>query len=173
MGAFGGLFHGPTGHLFYGLLERQFPGASTSAVVKKVSVLGVFYSTSIMKFILYSEKRSFPFLFFHFIYFNFFFFLFLFILLFFQVTVDQLVWCPLFTVALFTITGITAGFSPREIFAIFKISGPQAILSSWLIWPAAHAINFRVIPGRQRLLYINIIQLFFNAILSALANSAV
>ena len=37
MGAFGGLFHGPTGHLFYGLLERQFPGASTSAVVKKVS----------------------------------------------------------------------------------------------------------------------------------------
>lgn len=36
MGAFGGLFHGPTGHLFYGLLERKFPGASTSAVVKKV-----------------------------------------------------------------------------------------------------------------------------------------
>ena len=36
MGAFGGIFHGPTGHLFYGLLERKFPGASTSAVVKKV-----------------------------------------------------------------------------------------------------------------------------------------
>lgn len=36
MGAFGGLIHGPTGHLFYGFLERKFPGASTTAVVKKV-----------------------------------------------------------------------------------------------------------------------------------------
>jgi protein Mpv17 len=87
--------------------------------------------------------------------------------------VDQLLWCPLFTAALFCFTGITAGFSPREIFAIFKISGPQVILSSWLIWPAAHAVNFRVIPGRQRLLYINVIQLFFNSILSALANNVV
>jgi hypothetical protein len=37
MGAFGGLIHGPTGHLFYGFLERKFPGASTTAVVKKVA----------------------------------------------------------------------------------------------------------------------------------------
>lgn len=88
-----------------------------------------------------------------------------------QVTIDQLVWCPIFTMALFCFTGITAGFSPREIFTNFKISGPQVIFSSWLIWPAAHAVNFRVIPGRQRLLYINIIQLFFNSILSALANN--
>lgn len=39
MGAFGGLIHGPTGHLFYGFLERKFPGASTAAVVKKVEDL--------------------------------------------------------------------------------------------------------------------------------------
>lgn len=38
MGAFGGLVHGPSGHLFYGYLERKFPGASTSAVIKKVAI---------------------------------------------------------------------------------------------------------------------------------------
>ena len=68
--------------------------------------------------------------------------------------------------------GITSGLSPLEMVILLKISGPQVIFSSWLIWPAAHAINFRVIPTNQRLSYINAIQLFFNTILSALVNSA-
>jgi uncharacterized membrane protein len=87
-----------------------------------------------------------------------------------QVLIDQLVWCPIFSAALFCYTGVAGGLSPREIFAILKQNGPKVILSSWLVWPAAHAINFRIIPSTHRLLYVNAIQLFFNTILSVLAN---
>lgn len=38
MGAFGALVHAPSGHVFYGLLERMFPGVETSAIVTKLAV---------------------------------------------------------------------------------------------------------------------------------------
>jgi hypothetical protein len=36
MGSFGALIHGPMGHLFYGVLERNVPGSSPRVVLKKV-----------------------------------------------------------------------------------------------------------------------------------------
>lgn len=35
-------------------------------------------------------------------------------------------------------------------------------------WPAAHIINFRFIPSSQRILYINTIQVGYNAFLSTM-----
>ena len=87
-----------------------------------------------------------------------------------QVIVDQAFWSPMFSFSLFCFTGVTAGFSPREIFGLLKRNGLFVLLSSWLIWPAAHAINFGVIPAKHRLLYINTVQVLFNTILSFLVN---
>ncbi len=87
-----------------------------------------------------------------------------------QVALDQLIWSPLFSIALFCFTGVTAGLSPRAIFNTLKRSGFGVILTSWLIWPAAHALNFRFVPAKHRLLYINMVQLIFNTILSFLVN---
>jgi protein Mpv17 len=49
----------------------------------------------------------------------------------------------------------------------------MVVISSWMIWPAAHAVNFEVIPAKQRLLYINVVQVLFNTILSFILNAPV
>ncbi|CAM9164935.1 unnamed protein product [Heterosigma akashiwo] len=38
MGAFGMLFHGPTGHYFYGFLDGKLPGTATTTVATKVAI---------------------------------------------------------------------------------------------------------------------------------------
>ncbi len=34
----------------------------------------------------------------------------------------------------------------------------KTLLAGYALWPVAHAINFRFIPTKQRVLYINIVQ---------------
>lgn len=46
---------------------------------------------------------------------------------------------------------------------------PSQVRGSWSVWPIAHAINFRLIPTSQRLLYINTIQIFYNCFLSIIS----
>lgn len=121
MGAFGGLIHGPYGHVVYGCLERSFPGPSPRAVLTKVLV-------------------------------------------------DQAAWIPVSTLLLFCFTGVTAGLSPRDIYRAVRRSGVGVLLIAWLIWPLAHALNFSVVPARHRLLYINVIQIMYNTILSFVVN---
>ena len=41
---------------------------------------------------------------------------------------------------------------------------------SWAYWVPAHFVNFRFIPGEQRLLYINCMQIMYNIFLSFLGN---
>lgn len=38
------------------------------------------------------------------------------------------------------------------------------------MWPAAHIINFKFVPSSQRILYINTIQVGYNAFLSTMTN---
>jgi len=40
-----------------------------------------------------------------------------------------------------------------------------------LVWPAAHLFNFRFVPETQRVLYINLIALGYNAFLSTMATA--
>lgn len=41
------------------------------------------------------------------------------------------------------------------------------------VWPAAHIINFKFVPSSQRILYINTIQVGYNAFLSTMTNKKV
>ena len=47
---------------------------------------------------------------------------------------------------------------------------PTAVTGSWAYWVPAHFVNFRFIPGEQRLLYINCMQIMYNIFLSFLGN---
>lgn len=38
------------------------------------------------------------------------------------------------------------------------------------MWPIAHVINFKFVPSSQRILYINTIQIGYNAFLSTMTN---
>jgi protein Mpv17 len=87
-----------------------------------------------------------------------------------KVLVDQVAWSPVSTLLLFCFTGVTAGLAPRDICRAVSRSGVGVLLSAWFIWPLAHALNFAVVPARHRLLYVNVVQIMFNTILSFLVN---
>lgn len=45
------------------------------------------------------------------------------------------------------------------------------LYANWKVWPMVHVVNFALIPPRQRILYINIVALFWRAFLSVYGNS--
>lgn len=106
MATFGLLWHGPSGHYFYGFLDRMLPGTSMQTVFQKVGI-------------------------------------------------DQIAWNPIFGVVFFTSLGLMEGKSTDQIQDKIKADLPTAVTGSWAYWVPAHFVNFRFIPGEQRLLYIN------------------
>lgn len=83
-----------------------------------------------------------------------------------KLAIDQIVWTPMFGSLLFSFVGITAGHSPSLIFRTIKNNLLKIVLTSWMIWPLAHTINFKYVTPKHRLLYINSVQIVYNICLS-------
>lgn len=45
--------------------------------------------------------------------------------------------------------------------------------ANYALWPLAHLINFRFVPSKQRILYINCVQIIWSAYLSHLSAGAI
>ena len=87
-----------------------------------------------------------------------------------KVTIDQLFWSPCFSVLFF---GYTSALEMRGTqYVVEKIQAESfvQVVGSWHVWPVAHAINFRVVPTEQRVLFINSVQVGYNCFLSFIAN---
>jgi protein Mpv17 len=87
-----------------------------------------------------------------------------------KVGIDQIAWNPIFGIVFFTSLGLMEGKSTDEIQTKIKNDLPTAVTGSWAYWVPAHFVNFRFIPGEQRLLYINCMQIMYNIFLSFLGN---
>ncbi|KAJ1395802.1 hypothetical protein B484DRAFT_340157 [Ochromonadaceae sp. CCMP2298] len=87
-----------------------------------------------------------------------------------RVAVEQSILSPLIAAQLLIFTGVLKGNSPYQIYISFNPTVLFLIGSSWLLWPAAHFVNFRYLAAKRRLLFINCIQLLSNAIQSLLIN---
>lgn len=87
-----------------------------------------------------------------------------------KVAIDQVLWAPIFTAVFFAYLGATEGKSQRQIVEKIKNDTWIGVKTSWKFWPAAHTINFALIPTQHRLLYVNTLQVGYNMILSLLGN---
>ncbi len=47
------------------------------------------------------------------------------------------------------------------------------LAANYALWPLAHLINFRFVPSKQRILYINCVQVVWSAYLSHLSAGAI
>jgi protein Mpv17 len=87
-----------------------------------------------------------------------------------KICVDQFLWCPIFMVCYFGYLGIANGDSAATIGAKIKEDLFTAVIASWKIWPLAHAIQFRWVMTKHRIVYINCIEVCFIMFLSFLGN---
>lgn len=83
-----------------------------------------------------------------------------------KVGIDQLLWCPIFMSVFFAYLGLVNGDGLAAIGDKIKNDLLSACQGSWKVWPVVHMINFRFVPNKFRLLYINSVQIAFNMFLS-------
>lgn len=90
-----------------------------------------------------------------------------------KVAADQLLMAPIGMVCFYAWSTIfTHGLAalgtvwPRRV----RETLPVATRAAWTFWPLAHTINFRFIPTEQRMLYINLVAIGWNAIFSYVSN---
>lgn len=83
-----------------------------------------------------------------------------------KVAFDQIVWCPIFMSVFFTYLGLVNGDGLAAIGSKISTDLLGACKGSWKVWPVVHAVNFRFVPNKFRLFYINTVQIAFNIFLS-------
>jgi protein Mpv17 len=87
-----------------------------------------------------------------------------------KILIDQLLWCPIFMICYFSYLGICENDPIPVIVSKIQQDLFTAITTSWKIWPLAHAIQFRWVATKHRIIYINCIEVCFIMFLSFLAN---
>lgn len=87
-----------------------------------------------------------------------------------KVAIDQLIWCPIFMSVFFTYLGLVNGDSMSAIGQKIKNDLLSACQGSWKVWPLVHIINFKFVPNKWRIPYINAVQLAFNMFLSLIGS---
>jgi protein Mpv17 len=83
-----------------------------------------------------------------------------------KVAVDQIFWCPIFMSVFFAYLGLVNGDGFAAISSKIKNDLLSACQGSWKVWPIVHAVNFKFISTKHRLVFINGVQIAFNMFLS-------
>jgi protein Mpv17 len=85
-----------------------------------------------------------------------------------KVAIDQIFWCPIFMSVFFAYLGLVNGDGFAAIGSKIKNDLLSACQGSWKVWPLVHAVNFKFISNKHRLVFINGVQIAFNMFLSIL-----
>jgi protein Mpv17 len=88
-----------------------------------------------------------------------------------KMVLDQAIWAPLNTALFYAYVAAVDG-TLASLPAVLAVKLVPTVLAGYALWPMAHLINFKFIPSNQRLLYINIVNLFWTVYLSRMANSS-
>ncbi|KAL3924143.1 MAG: hypothetical protein SGARI_006090 [Bacillariaceae sp.] len=83
-----------------------------------------------------------------------------------KVAIDQICWCPIFMTVFFTYLGLCNGDSFSTIGNKIKTDLLAACQGSWKVWPLVHAVNFKFVSNKYRILFLNTVQIAFNMFLS-------
>lgn len=87
-----------------------------------------------------------------------------------RMLLDAFIFSPVAVTGYFTMRTILEGGGPSNISAKLQSSFLWALFASWKFWPCANIINFTCVPLEYRVLYNNMLSLFWNGYLSFVNN---
>jgi protein Mpv17 len=61
---------------------------------------------------------------------------------------------------------LLSGSTPSESGAQVAAKIKPIVTTAWKFWPAVHCLTYSVVPARHRVLWVNCVDLFWNAILA-------
>ncbi|GMH40368.1 hypothetical protein BSKO_08272 [Bryopsis sp. KO-2023] len=85
-----------------------------------------------------------------------------------KVVIDQCVWAPSFTCVFYAFMKAMERKSHETGKTIREKFWPT-LTAGYSFWVPAHLVNYRLIPPAQRVLYVNAVNIIWNAILSTIA----
>jgi protein Mpv17 len=88
-----------------------------------------------------------------------------------RVGLDQIVFAPFIISFMFIIMGLLEGKSCEQAHAKVRKDLWDTLLTNWSIWPLAQLINMLLVPPHLRLVYVNTLNIFWTAYLSAKVES--
>ncbi|KAL6071607.1 Protein required for ethanol metabolism [Balamuthia mandrillaris] len=90
-----------------------------------------------------------------------------------KTAIDQVVMAPVWTVAFFGAMSAMEGRSLEDTKLKFEHHFLPTLLVDFLVWPAANVVNFRYVPPRHRVLYINLVNLLWCSFLGHMQHRAI
>eukprot|EP00741_Cyanophora_paradoxa_P000388 tig00000404_g379.t1 len=87
-----------------------------------------------------------------------------------RVAMDQLVFAPIFTAAIFTVIGLLEGKSLGDCKEKLDRDWWTALKANWKVWPLAQLINMKFVPQQFNVLFVNLVAVGWNAYISNLAH---
>ena len=90
----------------------------------------------------------------------------------FRMLMDAFIFSPVAVAGYFIWRTILEGGGSKDIVAKLRDSYVNALLASFRFWPCANIINFSLVPVEYRVLYNNILSLFWNGYLSHINSMA-
>jgi putative intracellular protease/amidase len=88
-----------------------------------------------------------------------------------KVLVDQAVFSPLYLLVFFYTTGVMRGDPLDACTAHVRAVFWPSLLADCALWPVAQVINFAMVPVPLQPIYVNVLNVFWNAFLSYMAHS--
>lgn len=82
-----------------------------------------------------------------------------------KILVDQFIGAPIFISHFLYTSYFLEGRKLKDIHKIFKQKFPTIYITDWAFWPLLQTINFYYVPLQYRVLYINVISLFYSTFL--------
>jgi len=83
-----------------------------------------------------------------------------------KVLLDQILAAPFFALTFIYGASLLEGRSLQQCWLEFKMKFPTIYLFDWLIWPPSQFINFSLVPGQYRVLYVNVVTVIWDIFLS-------
>lgn len=90
-----------------------------------------------------------------------------------KVLADQCIFGPICLSTFFIGMGVLEGKGSKEIAIDMKTLFLPTYLLEWVVWPAAQALNFYVVPPQMRVLYVNSVLLVWAVILSYIKHKSI
>ncbi|KAL3138333.1 hypothetical protein ABBQ32_006139 [Trebouxia sp. C0010 RCD-2024] len=82
---------------------------------------------------------------------------------------DQLIWAPVMTCVFFAVLKALEGH-PELIMQTIQDKLVRTVVANYVLWPAAHFINFKFVPGEHRILYNNCVSVVWTVFLSIISH---
>lgn len=82
--------------------------------------------------------------------------------------IDQTMFAPVSLGVFLLSMELLSGSSPAAAFTVLKTKWFQTLCTSYAIWPAAIALNYALCPPRHRIIFVNVVNVIWSAILSVL-----